>query len=186
MLTVPAASGKAAPNHLPDNPFTIPDNALHSATATYTSNEPDGSTSTDTDTYDAKGRSIAATHKLTAADGTIRQWATESNEYNDAGQLVVEKQLQDPDGDGPIAPSSWITTTSYDKSGYATTKVTTFDKFSDGNQVTVSTVTFGRTARAACSPVGSTTTPTTTAPWTTPTPPRPPMTPRGGRCATSP
>lgn len=127
-----AAPASAAPD--PGSGLSLPANLRGAVVTTVItpSDETGPNLVTTTTTYDDRGNITDLLQVATDSGGAIVQREEVQFLYDSAGRLHVQVDVNDGDGDGPQRPQTIVTTTTYDKKGFALSTVRTFDNTSDG------------------------------------------------------
>ena len=127
-----AAPASAAPD--PGSGLNLPANLRGAVVTTVTT--PSDLTGPDlvttTTTYDDRGNITDVLEVATDGGGAIVHREDVQSLYDGAGRLHIQVDVNDGDGDGPQRPQTIVTTTTYDKKGFALSTVRTFDNTSDG------------------------------------------------------
>ena len=85
-----------------------------------------------TDHYDTRGRLVLSSGVGTDPEGAVVTRSESTSDYDAQGRLVHESVVDDWDGDGPGAPLTRATVTTFDERGYVVEKEVTVDEESDG------------------------------------------------------
>jgi hypothetical protein len=108
-------------------------------------------------TFNSRGDLLRDTVTVTDATGAVVSFQGQTTTFGLDGRRLSTTGVSDSDGDGPGAPWTITTTTSYDKSGFVTKIVATSDVESDGVIDSTTTTTFGRDRKSRTTSTTSTT-----------------------------